>query len=78
MHQYDLAHRRLTPDFSLLICFWRGGMNYVSCDICVYHLSLAYLCFSLGYSFSSTVTGACPVTTGLIMRANVRTTTTTQ
>ena len=32
---------------------------------------------SLGVFLSSRVTGACPVTTDLIMRVNVRTTTTT-
>ena len=37
---------------------------------------LVCLCFSLGYS-STPVTGACPVTTDLIMRANVITTKTT-
>ena len=51
-------------------------MNCVSCDIYVYHLGL--FVFSLGYLFlSSRVTGACLVTTDLIMRVNVRTTTTT-
>ena len=32
----DLAHRRLTPDFTLHVS--GGGMNCVSCDRCVYHL----------------------------------------
>ena len=51
-------------------------MNCVSCDIlCVYHLGLC-VCFP-GVFLSSRVTGACPVTTDLIMRVNVRTTTTT-
>ena len=52
-------------------------MNCVSCDICVYHLG--GLCvFFPGVFLSSRVTGACPVTTDdLIMRVNVRTTTTT-
>ena len=49
-------------------------MNCVSCDICVYHLGLSV--YSPGVFFSSRVTGACPVTTELIMRDNVRTTTT--
>ena len=48
-------------------------MNCVSCDICVYHLGL--FVFSPGVSLSSRVIGACPVTTDLIMRVNVRTTT---
>ena len=49
-------------------------MNCVSCDVCVYHLGLCV--FSPGVFLSSRVTGACPVTTDLIMRVNVRTTTT--
>ena len=50
-------------------------MNCVSCDICVYHLGL--FVFFPGVFLSSGVTGACPGTTDLIMRVNVRTTTTT-
>ena len=50
-------------------------MNCVSCDICVYHLGLCV--FFPGVFLSSRVTGACPVTTDLIMRVNVRATTTT-
>ncbi len=50
-------------------------MNCVSCDLCVYHLGL--FVFFPGVFLSSRVTGACPVTTDLIMRVNVRTTTTT-
>ena len=46
-------------------------MNCVSCDIC--HLGL--FVFSLGVFLSSRATGACPVTTDLIVRVNVRTTT---
>ena len=51
-----------------------GGMNCVSCDvICVYHLWF-YLCIFPGVFLSSrVVTGACPVTTDLNMRVNVRT-----
>ena len=49
-------------------------MDCVSCDICVYHLRL-FVLFP-GVSLSSRVTGACPATTDLIMRVNVRTTTT--
>ena len=48
-------------------------MGCVSCDICVYHLGLCV--FFPGVFLSSRVTGACPVTTDLIMRVNVRTTT---
>ena len=50
-------------------------MNCVSCDICVYHLGL--FVFFPGVFLGSRVTGACPVTTDLIMRVYVRTTTTT-
>ena len=50
-------------------------MNCVSCDTCVYRLGL-FVVFP-GVLLSSRVTGACPVTTDLIMRVNVRTTTTT-
>ena len=51
-------------------------MICVSCDICVYHLGL-FVLFP-GVFLSSGVTGACPVTTDLTMRVNVRTTTTKQ
>ena len=48
----------------------------MSCDICVYTYHLWLVCaFSLGAFFSSSVTEACPVTTDLTMRANVKTTT---
>ena len=52
-------------------------MNGVSCDIpvCVYHLGL--FVFFPGVFLSSRMTGACSWTTDLIMRVNVRTTTTT-
>ena len=51
-------------------------MDCVSCDIRVYHLGL--LVFFPGVFLSSRVTGACPVTTDLIiMRVNARPTTTT-
>ena len=70
----DLAHRRLTPDFTFILYVSGGGMNYVSCDICVYHLGL--FVFFNGVFLSSRVTGARPMTTDLIMRVNVRTTTT--
>ena len=40
-------------------------MNCVSCDICVYHLGLCV--FFHGVFLSSRVTGACPVTTDLII-----------
>ena len=50
-------------------------MNCVSCDICVYPLGL--FVFFPGVFLNSRVTGACPVTTDLMMRVNVRTTITT-
>ena len=50
-------------------------MNCVSCNICVCHLGL--FVFFPRVFLSSRVTGACPVTTDLVMRVNVRTTTTT-
>ena len=53
-------------------------MNYVSCDICVYHLGL-FVFFPgvfLGSRVSEACPEACPVTTDLTMRVNVRTTTT--
>ena len=48
-------------------------MNCVSCDICVYHLGL--FVFFPEVFLSPRVTGACPVTTDLTMRVNVRTST---
>ena len=48
-------------------------MDCVSCDICVYHLGL--FVFFPGVFLNSRVTGACTVTTDLIMRVNVRITT---
>ena len=69
-----LARRRLTPDFTYVDYVSGGGMNCVSCDICVCHFGL--FVFFPEVFLSSRVTGACPVTTGLIMRVNVRTTTT--
>ena len=50
-------------------------MNCVNCDICLYHHEL-FVFFSKVF-LSSRVTGACPVTTDVIMRINVRTATTT-
>ena len=53
-------------------------MSCVSCDIDYACTTFGLFVFSLGYSSApSRVTGACPVlTTDLIMRVNVRTTTT--
>ena len=69
----NLARRRPTPGFMLY--FPGGGISGVSYDIFVYHVCLCV--FFRGVFLHSTVTGACPVTTDLIMRVNVRTTTTT-
>ena len=52
-------------------------MNCVSCDICVYSSTTFGLCFFPGVVLSSRVSGACPVTTDLIMRVNMRTKATT-
>ena len=48
-------------------------MNRVSCDIRMYHLWFV-LCFFPGVFLSARVTCACPVTTDLIMRVDVRAT----
>ena len=71
-----LARRRLTPDFTFFIFFWRGH------ELRQLHMIYACTTFGLlvffpGVFFYSRVTGACPMTTDLIMRVNVRTTTTT-
>ena len=76
----DLAHRRLTPDFTFYI-FFGGGMHCVSYGILIYAckdfvpLLVLFVFFFPGKFFHFRVTGACPVTTDLIMRVNVRTTT---
>ena len=51
-------------------------MNDCSYDICVCHTTFGLLLFFPGVFLHSRVTGACPVTTDLIMRVNVRTKTT--
>ena len=51
-------------------------MNCVSCDIYMRVPPLVCLCLFPGVFLSSRVTGVYPVTTDLIMRVNVRTTTT--
>ena len=51
-------------------------MNCVSYDICVYHFGFDCAFFP-GVFLLSRVTGACPVTTNLTVRVNVRTSTTT-
>ena len=62
----DLVRRRLTPDFHFLYISG-GGMNSVSCDICAHHLWFVCAFSCPGVFLSSGVTGACPVTTDLIM-----------
>ena len=52
-------------------------MNCISCDIDYACTTFGLLVFVPGVFASSRVTGACPVTTDLIMRVNVGTTTTT-
>ena len=42
-------------------------MNCVSCDICAHHLRFV-LCYFPGIFLSSRMTGACTVTTDLILR----------
>ena len=49
-------------------------MNCVSCSISVYHLHWFVCVFFPGVFLGSRVTGACPVTTDLIMRVNMGTT----
>ena len=51
-------------------------MNCVSCDKDYACTAFGLFVFFPGVFLSSRVTGACPVTTDLIMRGNVRTTTT--
>ena len=75
----DLAHGKLTPDFTFRY-FAGGGMTCVSHDIPVgvYDLLCFLLCFFPGVFFISRVTGACPasspVAKDLIMGVNGRTT----
>ena len=53
-------------------------MNCVSCDIYMRVPPWVVSVFPAGVFLSSRVTGTCPVTPDLIMRVNVRTTTTTE
>ena len=50
-------------------------MNWVGCDICVYDYFWIVCVFPGGIPHSFRATGACPVTTHLINRVNVITTT---
>ena len=50
-------------------------MNCVSCDIQYACTNFGWYVFFPGVFLSSRVTGACPVTTDLIIRVNVRKTT---
>ena len=70
----DLPHRRLTPDFTFYLFL---------AEACIAS-AVIYACTTFGLFLifpwgilSSRVTGACPVTTDLIMRVNVGTTTIT-
>ena len=70
----NMEHRRLTPDFTFICFWWRHELRQlrymrVPPLVCLCSFSEVFL--------SSRVTGACPVTTDLIMRINVKTTTTT-
>ena len=71
MHQYGPGTSWADSRFHFLYVSG-GGMNCVSCDICVYHLWFVCV-FSAGVFLSSRVTEACPVTTDLIMLVYVRT-----
>ena len=70
----DLAYRRLTPDFT----FHTFLAETLIASAVIYACTTFGLCFFSGVFLSSGVTGACPVTTDLIMRVNVTTTTTTR
>ena len=72
--------RRRTPRLISLSSYVSGGgMNCGSCAISmrVQQVSPLVCVFCPGVFLSPRVTGACPVTTDLTMRVNVRTTTTT-
>ena len=70
----DLAHRRLTPDFT----FYMFLVEVLIASAVIYAcITFGLFVFLPGVFLRSRVTGACPVTTDLIMRVNVRTTATT-
>ena len=71
---YCESNNKADSRFHFLYVFG-GGMNCVSCDICVCHFCFDCVFFP-GVFLYSRVTGACPVTTDLTMRVNVRITTT--
>ena len=74
IHQYGPGTSQADSRFYLFSYVSGGGMNRVCYDICMYHLW--FVCASPGVFLIYRVTGACPVTTDLIMRVNIRTTTT--
>ena len=70
----DLAHTwSADPDFNFYMFLAEAWIA----SAVLYACTDFGLCFFPGVFLSSRVTGACPVTTDLIMRVNVRTTTTT-
>ena len=72
----DLAQRRVTPDFTFYMFLAEARIaSAVIYDS--YACTTFGLCFFSGVFLSSRVTGACPVTTDLIMRVNASTTKTT-
>ena len=58
----DLAHRRLTPDFTFICFWWKHELSAVIYACTAFDLFE----FFPGVFLSSRVTGACPVTTKLI------------
>ena len=71
----DLAHRRLTPDFTFYI-FWGRQIASAMIYACTTFVFVCALFLPAGVYFHSRVTGTCPVTTDLIMWVYVKTTTT--
>ena len=69
----DLAQRRVTPDFTFYMFLAEARIA----SAVIYACTTFGLCFFSGVFLSSRVTGACPVTTDLIMRVNASTTKTT-
>ena len=75
----DVAHRRLTPDFTFYNFLAEACIALAMIYACRLYTTFGFDCafFFLGVFLHSRVTGAYPVTTDLIMRVNARTTTTT-
>ena len=72
----DLAHLRLTPDFTFYMFLVEAWIVSAVIYACTTFGVFVFLPWGVP-QLQSRVTGACPVTTDLIMRVNVRTTTTT-